>query len=168
MIEGAQGHSAAVKEAVGAALLGSRAPFRLVQDHSRSGRLEAPSLALRAWLFSDNFAMYLSLVQVGLVQTLNTHSRVDFASQENCAADRHECVYPNPKTLDKYHLAKWRASYPDVRHSLACTSASQSKLVDSTSPFLAAERNTNAGGHRAGHAYFRFPQGGAGRSQQVC
>ena len=48
------------------ALQGFRAPFRLVQDHSRSGRLEAPSLALRAWLFSDNFAMYLSLVQVGL------------------------------------------------------------------------------------------------------
>ena len=60
-----QGHSAAVKEAVGAALQGFRAPFRLVQDHSRSGRLEAPSLALRAWLFSDNFALYLSLVQVG-------------------------------------------------------------------------------------------------------
>ena len=60
-----QGHSAAVKEAVGAALQGCRAPFRLVQDHSRSGRLEAPSPALRAWLFSDNFGVYLSLVQVG-------------------------------------------------------------------------------------------------------
>ena len=32
----AQGHSAAVKEAVGASLLGCKAPFRLVQDHSRS------------------------------------------------------------------------------------------------------------------------------------
>lgn len=49
---------------MGAALQGCRAPFRLVQDHSRSGRLEAPSLALRAWLFSDHFALYLSLVQV--------------------------------------------------------------------------------------------------------
>ncbi len=42
-----QGHSAAVKEAVGASLLGCKAPFRLMQDHSRSGRLEASTLALR-------------------------------------------------------------------------------------------------------------------------
>ena len=60
----AQGHSAAVKEAVGASLLGCKAPFRLVQDHSRSGRLEASTLALRKWLFSDQFDRYLSLVQV--------------------------------------------------------------------------------------------------------
>jgi hypothetical protein len=59
----AQGHSAAVKEAVGASLLGCKAPFRLVQDHSRSGRLEASTLALRKWLFSDQFERYLSLVQ---------------------------------------------------------------------------------------------------------
>lgn len=61
---GAQGHSAAVKEAVSASLLGCKAPFRLVQDHSRSGRLEASTLALRKWLFSDQFDRYLSLVQV--------------------------------------------------------------------------------------------------------
>lgn len=60
----AQGHSAAVKEAVSASLLGCKAPFRLVQDHSRSGRLEASTLALRKWLFSDQFDRYLSLVQV--------------------------------------------------------------------------------------------------------
>ena len=59
-----QGHSAAVKEAVGAGLLGCKAPFRLVQDHSRSGRLEASSLALRKWLFSDAFDAYLNLLQV--------------------------------------------------------------------------------------------------------
>ncbi len=59
-----QGHSAAVKEAVSASLLGCKAPFRLVQDHSRSGRLEASTLALRKWLFSDQFDRYLSLVQV--------------------------------------------------------------------------------------------------------
>jgi len=61
----AQGHSAAVKEAVGASLLGCKAPFRLVQDHSRSGRLEASTLALRKWLFSDSFERYLALVQPG-------------------------------------------------------------------------------------------------------
>lgn len=61
----AQGHSAAVKEAVGASLLGCKAPFRLVQDHSRSGRLEASTLALRKWLFSDHFERYLALVQPG-------------------------------------------------------------------------------------------------------
>jgi len=61
----AQGHSAAVKEAVGASLLGCKAPFRLVQDHSRSGRLEASTLALRKWLFSDAFERYLALVQPG-------------------------------------------------------------------------------------------------------
>lgn len=49
---------------MGAALLGFQAPFRLVQDHSRSGRLEAPSQALKSWLFSDKFAHYLTLVQV--------------------------------------------------------------------------------------------------------
>ncbi|CAK0784210.1 hypothetical protein CVIRNUC_007414 [Coccomyxa viridis] len=58
----AQGHSAAVKEAVGASLLGCKAPFRLVQDHSRSGRLEASTLALRKWLFSEHFDRYLSLL----------------------------------------------------------------------------------------------------------
>ena len=36
-----------------------------MQDHSRSGRLEASTLALRKWLFSDQFDRYLSLVQVG-------------------------------------------------------------------------------------------------------
>lgn len=61
-----QGHSAAVKEAVGAGLLGCKAPFRLVQDHSRSGRLEASTLALRKWLFSDAFDAYLKLLQVPL------------------------------------------------------------------------------------------------------
>ncbi len=60
-----QGHSAAVKEAVGASLLGCKAPFRLMQDHSRSGRLEASTLALRKWLFSEHFERYLSLLQVG-------------------------------------------------------------------------------------------------------
>ena len=59
-----QGHSAAVKEAVGASLLGCKAPFRLMQDHSRSGRLEASTLALRKWLFSEHFERYLSLLQV--------------------------------------------------------------------------------------------------------
>ena len=34
-----------------------------MQDHSRSGRLEASTLALRKWLFSDQFERYLSLVQ---------------------------------------------------------------------------------------------------------
>jgi len=53
-----------VKEAVGASLLGCKAPFRLVQDHSRSGRLEASTLALRKWLFSEDFDRYLSLAQV--------------------------------------------------------------------------------------------------------
>ena len=51
----AQGNSSAVKEAVGAALVGAKAPFRLVQDHSRSGRLEAATPALRKWLLSDAF-----------------------------------------------------------------------------------------------------------------
>ena len=60
-----QGHSAAVKEAVGSSLLGCKAPFRLMQDHSRSGRLEASTLALRKWLFSEHFERYLSLLQVG-------------------------------------------------------------------------------------------------------
>lgn len=59
-----QGHSAAVKEAVGAGLLGCKAPFRLVQDHSRSGRLEASSLVLKKWLFSEAFDAYLNLLQV--------------------------------------------------------------------------------------------------------
>ena len=59
-----QGHSAAVKEAVGAGLMGCKAPFRLVQDHSRSGRLEASSLALRKWLFSDAFEAYFKLIHV--------------------------------------------------------------------------------------------------------
>lgn len=49
---------------MGAGLLGCKAPFRLVQDHSRSGRLEASSLALRKWLFSDAFDAYLNLLQV--------------------------------------------------------------------------------------------------------
>ena len=44
-----------MKEAVGAALIGAKAPFRLVQDHSRSGRLEAAVPALRKWLLSDAF-----------------------------------------------------------------------------------------------------------------
>ena len=37
-----------------------------MQDHSRSGRLEASSLALRKWLFSDAFDAYINLLQVGL------------------------------------------------------------------------------------------------------
>jgi len=41
---------------VGAALIGAKAPFRLVQDHSRSGRLEAAIPALRKWLLSDAFS----------------------------------------------------------------------------------------------------------------
>ena len=45
-----------MKEAVGAALIGAKAPFRLVQDHSRSGRLEAAIPALRKWLLSDAFS----------------------------------------------------------------------------------------------------------------
>ena len=49
---------------MGAALQGCRAPFRLVQDHSRSGRLEAPAMALRSWLFTNDYAAYLSLIQV--------------------------------------------------------------------------------------------------------
>ena len=40
---------------MGAALIGAKAPFRLVQDHSRSGRLEAATPALRKWLLSDAF-----------------------------------------------------------------------------------------------------------------
>ena len=50
-----QGNSSAVKEAVGASLIGCKAPFRLVSDHSRSGRLEASMLSLRKWLFSPAF-----------------------------------------------------------------------------------------------------------------
>lgn len=72
-----QGHSAAVKEAVGASLLGCKAPFRLVQDHSRSGRLEASTLALRKWLFSEHFDRYLLLLHVGsLLQhdTIGSHT----------------------------------------------------------------------------------------------
>ena len=67
MPSGVQGHSAAVKEAVGASLLGCKAPFRLVQDHSRSGRLESSTLGLRKWLFSKQFKQYLSFVQVSLI-----------------------------------------------------------------------------------------------------
>ena len=52
-----------MKETVGAALRGCRAPFRLVQDHSRSGRLEAPSMTLRSWLFTHDYNAYLSLIQ---------------------------------------------------------------------------------------------------------
>lgn len=64
ILEDLQGHSAAVKEAVGAGLLGCKAPFRLVQDHSRSGRLESSTLALRKWLFSEAFDAYHSLIHV--------------------------------------------------------------------------------------------------------
>lgn len=53
---------------MGASLLGCKAPFRLVQDHSRSGRLEASTLALRKWLFSEHFDHYLSLLQVHSAQ----------------------------------------------------------------------------------------------------
>ena len=78
LIQGAvctvQGHSAAVKEAVGASLLGCKAPFRLVQDHSRSGRLEASTLALRKWLFSEHFDRYLSLLHV---RTLPWHDTIE-------------------------------------------------------------------------------------------
>ena len=73
-----QGHSAAVKEAVGASLLGCKAPFRLVQDHSRSGRLEASTLALRKWLFSEHFDRYLSLLHVGNLpqhDTIEAHTK---------------------------------------------------------------------------------------------
>ena len=51
----AQGNSSAVKEALSASLVAAKAPFRLVQDHSRSGRLEAATPALRKWLLSDAF-----------------------------------------------------------------------------------------------------------------
>ena len=51
----AQGNSSAVKEAVAASLIAAKAPFRLVQDHSRSGRLEAATPALRKWLLSSAF-----------------------------------------------------------------------------------------------------------------
>lgn len=75
-----QGHSAAVKEAVGAGLLGCKAPFRLVQDHSRSGRLEASTLALKKWLFSDAFDAYLNLLQVRF-QTRRALPHSDAASR---------------------------------------------------------------------------------------
>lgn len=53
-----QGNSSAVKEAVGASLAGCGAPFRYVQEHSRSGRLEAPTVGLKKWLFSPGFEAY--------------------------------------------------------------------------------------------------------------
>lgn len=53
----AQGNSSAVKEALAASLIAAKAPFRLVQDHSRSGRLEASSPALCTWLLSDGFRL---------------------------------------------------------------------------------------------------------------
>ena len=77
-----QGHSAAVKEAVGASLLGCKAPFRLVQDHSRSGRLEASTLALRKWLFSEHFDRYLSLLHVGLLPQHTPHGFPALALEE--------------------------------------------------------------------------------------
>eukprot|EP00891_Asterochloris_glomerata_P003267 jgi/Astpho2/3267/Aster-08033 len=58
-----QGNSSAVKEAVGASLIGCKAPFRLVSDHSRSGRLEASMLSLRKWLFSPAFDKYHQTIQ---------------------------------------------------------------------------------------------------------
>lgn len=51
----AQGNSSAVKEAVAASLIAAKAPFRLVQDHSRSGRLEASTPQLHKWLLSDAY-----------------------------------------------------------------------------------------------------------------
>lgn len=59
-----QGHSALVKEAVYNNLMGCGAPFRLVPDHSRSGRLEASTLALCKWLVSIHFTHYLHVMQV--------------------------------------------------------------------------------------------------------
>ena len=55
------------KEAVGAALIGAKAPFRLVQDHSRSGRLEAAIPALRKWLLSDAFSWCATTIRKCLV-----------------------------------------------------------------------------------------------------
>ena len=59
-----QGHAAAVQEAVGAGLLGCKAPFRLMRSHSRSACLETSVLALKEWLFSEHFERYLLLSQV--------------------------------------------------------------------------------------------------------
>lgn len=53
----AQGNASAVKEALAACLTAAKAPFRLVQDHSRSGRLEAATPALCTWLLSDGFGL---------------------------------------------------------------------------------------------------------------
>lgn len=61
---GRQGHSALVKEAVYNSLLGCGAPFRLVPDHSRSGRLEASTGELSKWLCSAHFHHYLHVMQV--------------------------------------------------------------------------------------------------------
>ena len=86
-LRAAQGHSAAVKEAVGASLLGCKAPFRLVQDHSRSGRLEASTLALRKWLFSEHFDRYLSLLHVGalpLHESVEVHTKSPVLSVTAC------------------------------------------------------------------------------------
>jgi len=57
----AQGNSSAVKEAIGASLIGAGAPFRLVADHLRCGRLEAATQPLTEWLLSDSWAAYSAL-----------------------------------------------------------------------------------------------------------
>eukprot|EP00884_Botryococcus_braunii_P000450 jgi/Botrbrau1/10405/Bobra.0133s0014.1 len=86
----AQGHSAVVKEAVFNSLVGCMAPFRLVPDHSRSGRLEAQAIHLRKWLCSDNFQRYLHLMQwmdaFSEMESTAVYLRIENHMSVSCAA----------------------------------------------------------------------------------
>ena len=67
----AQGNSSAVKEAVAGSLIAAGAPFRLVQDHSRRGRLEAAAPQLHRWLLSDAFAWCAAIPSNGQSSALS-------------------------------------------------------------------------------------------------
>ena len=74
-----QGRSTAVMDAVGASLLGAKAPFRLIRNPSCSGSLEASTMALRKWLLSEHFLHHNVFFQVCAcllsVSRLPTHSQ---------------------------------------------------------------------------------------------
>ena len=112
----AQGNSSAVKEAVGASLIGARGPFRLVQDHSRSGRLEASTLPLKKWLFSESFDKYHRMFSSGPATSMRSEvaklETAEYLEHEQAQADQcHDMLLAIRKYEELHALS------PKVLHS---------------------------------------------------
>lgn len=105
----AQGNSSAVKEAIGSALIGSKAPFRLMSDHVRCGRLEAATSSVREWLLSDAFHDYAAHYSTDASpEPAPLMPTEEYAALETAEAVKCEEMFEVVRKYEAFHANVWQ------------------------------------------------------------